>query len=247
MTTIDSDSSYRGIWNIKIWLILSFVYSLLSLLNQPAVKSPLWFLEYLLYLLMIFGLWANTRYALRKKIIISKNIAPFVYIFFVWLFGMIYELTLTVDGHGLGGLHPNTRASFILAQGDYIAFALISFVIIRYLKLSFWSAFFLAGGKSLTEGLIFTGLLTQTIVSPFFFLSPLILAYYTFVYASFIALPLLYLNEQLLWSDSSPSRRRPVLLIWLIGFLFAFGVRLFWGLIYGPFVTTLFNLPPTTP
>ncbi len=75
------------------------------------------------------------------------------YVALVWALGMTYEMTLTVDGTGFGGVHQVTWASFLLAQGDYLALALAMLWLIRRWGLDFTGAFWLAGGKSLTEGL----------------------------------------------------------------------------------------------
>jgi hypothetical protein len=166
-------------------------------------------------------------------------------VFLVWLFGMIFELTLTVTGEGVGGVHPETVPSFILAQGDYIPIALVSYFVIRRTHASFKEMFFFAGGKSLTEGILFTGVLVAQIASPFFFLSPLTLAYYTLAYASFIAAPLVLVDAALLWDTSPRPQRRSVLCFWALGFVLAIAIRIFWGLVYGPLATRLFDLPPT--
>jgi hypothetical protein len=171
--------------------------------------------------------------------------ALFAYVFLVWLFGMIFELTLTVNGEGVGGLHPSPVPSFILAQGDYIPIALVAYFVIWRTHASFRDVFFFAGGKSLTEGIIFTGVLVSQIASPFFFLSPLTLAYYTLVYASFIAAPLILVDAELLWDTSLQPKRRSVLFFWALGFVLAIAIRIFWGLVFGPLATRLFDLPPT--
>ena len=234
----------QRLWNIWIWLAAGLVFAALSFANNSGPRSPYWFSEIILYGLMLAGMWGNAKHNLRKKIRIPRNLAPLVYVFLVWLFGMLYEVSLTVTGQGIGGIHPETLPSFILAQGDYIPIALISYVIIRKTRASFREIFFFAGGKSLTEGFIFTGVLTSVLISPLFWLSPLVIAYYTMAYSTFIALPLLFIDEQLLWKDSNQTRRWPILFYWVIGFVLAMAIRIFWGLIYSPIVTRLFQLPP---
>lgn len=195
---------------------------------------------------MVGGMWAATRdHPISQIVRLPRAVAPFAYVFLVWLFGMIFELTLTVNGEGVGGLHPSTVPSFILAQGDYIPIAIVAYFVIRRTHASFRDVFFFAGGKSLTEGIIFTGVLVSQIASPFFFLSPLTLAYYTLVYASFIAAPLVLVDAELLWDTSLQPKRRSVLFFWALGFVLAIATRIFWGLVYGPLVTRLFDLPPT--
>lgn len=234
----------RGIWNVWIWMASGFVFVALNFGNNPEHKSPYWFSELVLYGFMIAGMWGNARYDLRKKFRIPRGLAPVAYIFLVWLFGMLFEVSLTVTGQGVGGLHAQTLPSFILAQGDYIPIALVSYFIIRKTQASFRQIFFFAGGKSLTEGLIFTGMLTSVIISPMFWLSPLVVAYYTMAYSSFIALPLLFIDEELLWKEPIKTRSHPIHFYWLIGFVLALAIRIFWGLVYGPVVTQLFDLPP---
>jgi len=234
----------HGIWNVKIWIGLGFIFVLLNGPGDSEFLSPYWFSDLLLYGLMIVGLWANSRYNLRKKIPLPRKFAPAGYIFLVWLFGMIFETSLTVTGAGIGGLHQETLPSFILAQGDYIPIAIVSYLVVRELHLSFHELFFFAGGKSLTEGLIFTGVLTTTILSPQFYLAPIVLAYYTLAYSSFIALPLLFIDEELLWKASKRKRSPSIPFLWLLGFSLALAIRIFWGLIYSPLVAWLLSLPP---
>lgn len=223
------------------WIALGLVFLCLNLLNGDGPGSPLWFAEPALYALMIAGLWRRRDPTVPPR---RRRTAPLAYIALSWLFGMIYELSLTVDGTGIGGVHPDTRASFVLAQGDYILIAVVSWLAIRQLRLDFRQAFFFAGGIGLTEGLIFTGILTQVIASPAFWMAPLFLAYYTLVYAAFVAMPLLFVDPRSLWRPGTPARPTPVVLLWLLGFGLAFAIRVVWGLGYAPLVEWAFGLPP---
>lgn len=235
----------RGIWNVWIWMAAGLVFVALNFGSDAEPRSPYWFSELVLYGLMLAGMWGNAKHDFRKKIRIPRSLAPLAYVFLVWLFGMLFEVSLTVTGQGVGGLHAETLPSFILAQGDYIPIALISYFIIRKTQASFQDMFFFAGGKSLTEGLVFTGVLTSVFVSPMFWLSPLVIAYFTMAYSSFIALPLLFIDEEQLWQEPIQTRRYSIPFYWLIGFVLALAIRIFWGLIYGPVVTQLFHLPPS--
>lgn len=233
----------RGIWNIWGWIALGIGFKVLNLGNDAEPRSPYWFAEIGLLILMVGGLWANARFNGWLRLPLTRRTAPAVYVFLVWLFGMTYELSLTVTGEGIGGVHPQTIPSFILAQGDYIPIALVSYAVIRQTRATFQEVFFFAGGKSLTEGLIFTGVLTAVLLSPSFWLSPLVLAYYTLAYSSFIALPLLFVDEALLWRPGERTHKRTILFFWLLGFGLALLIRLFWGLVYSPLVTQWFGLP----
>jgi len=62
---------------------------------------------------------------------------------FAAVFGMLFEVSLPVTGEGVGGLHPQTLPSFILAQGDYIPIALVSYFVIRKAGASYSEVFFL--------------------------------------------------------------------------------------------------------
>ncbi len=234
----------HGLGSVKIWLGLGLTFLFLNSYGNSAARSPYWFSAWILYALMFIGLWANWKFDLRKRIPIPRRLAPAIYIFLVWLFGMVFETSLTVTGQGVGGVHDETLASFILAQGDYIPIAIVSYVVVRKWRLSFREMFFVAGGKSLTEGLIFTGVLTAILFSPQFLLAPIVLGYYALAYSSFIALPLLFIDEELLWQNDRPTKRHSVTCFWVLGFILALPIRLFWGLVYSPLVTRLFDLPP---
>ena len=241
----ESEADYgRGIWNVWLWIAIGLIFWGLSFFSSSGPRSPYWASELLLYALMLVGMWANRKHQLSKRIRVPKPLAPLAYVFLVWLFGMLFELSLTVTGEGVGGMHSETWPSFILAQGDYILIAVVSYLVIRRTHAGFRDTFFFAGGMSLTEGLIFTGVLSSLIVSPLFWLAPLGLAYYTLAYASFVALPLLFIDGELLWKNSLQPKKRTILFYWALGFGLAFAIRLFWGLLYGPFVTQLFRLPP---
>lgn len=233
----------RGIWNVWGWLALGIGFKLLNLGNDAEPISPYWFAEIVLLLLMVGGMWAKARFSGWPRLPLSRKSAPAAYVFLVWLFGMMYELSLTVTGAGIGGVHPQTIPSFILAQGDYLPIALVSYAVIRQTRATFQELFFFAGGKSLTEGLIFTGVLTAVLLSPQFWLSPLVLAYYTLAYSSFIALPLLFIDEARLWRPGERTDKRTIPFYWLLGFGLALLIRLFWGLVYSPLVTHWFGLP----
>lgn len=236
----------RGLWNIWFWILGGLAFWALSLATSSGPKTPFWPGELGLYALMVGGMWAATRgHPISQIIRIPRAVAPFAYVFLVWLFGMIFELTLTVNGQGVGGLHVSTLPSFILAQGDYIPIALVSYFVIRRTHATFKEMFFFAGGKSMTEGIIFSGVLVAQIASPLFFLTPLTLVYFTLAYASFVAAPLMLVDAELLWDTSRQPKPRSVLFFAALGFALAIVIRIFWGLVYGPLVTQVFNLPPS--
>lgn len=97
-----------------------------------------------------------------------------------WTVGMTVELTLAAGGDGLGGMHPDTGPSFILAQGYYIPLAVVTWAVVRRYGLDTRRAFFFAGvlawWEALTVGVV-------ALISPFFVLAPLLIAYYFSTYA----------------------------------------------------------------
>jgi len=227
---------------IAIWVLIAagLVFLAIGLAFDEGLRSPLWWLELVLYAMMILG-FARGGARLRLRL----WPAALVFVSASWACGMAYELTLTVYGTGFGGMHPDTRASFILAQGDYILIALATLMLVRLWHLDFSGAFWLAMGKSLTEGLIFTGVLAATITSGALGTAALALGYYTLAYASFVALPLLLVAPESLWRPSAaPRKRPPVWALVMTGFAVAFVIRIIWGLGWGPLATSVFALPP---
>jgi hypothetical protein len=229
----------------SVWIALGLVFAAASLLLNDAPHSPFWFADLLLFALMILGLW-RLRTGRPLYLPLSHQSAPVVFILLSWTFGMIYEASLTLTGSGIGGVHPDTRASYLLAQGDYLLIALVTVLLIRWLRLDFTRAFFFAGGKSLTEGLVFSGILTAVLLSPSFWAAPFFLAYYTLAYATFVAMPLLFIDPRLIWKSPVPLSI-PIWQCWALGFVTAFIIRVIWGLGWAPFATWLFNLPPNLP
>lgn len=239
----DSKLQGQGIWNCYIWIFLALIFAIINVdFSETALKSPFWFLQYFLFGLLLFSLWANNKFDLRGKIKVPREIAPIVFIIFSWILGMIVELTLTLTGEGIGGNHQYTFPSFILSQGIYIPLALVSLFGIRKLSLNFKQLFFFAGGMGLVEGLIFRPVILTSILSPFFILSPIVIAYFVTTYAIFLALPLLLIHEKLL--HKRPPQRRSYLLLVLYGFIAGFLIYIFWGVVYGPLAESIFNFPP---
>ena len=163
----------HGIWNVWLWIAIGLVFGAVNLSNPSGPRFRLWFSELVLYGLRVFGLWANTKCDLRKRVRLPRRFAPAASVVLVWLLGVVFEVSLTVTGVGMGGLHAETLPPFILAQGDYIPIALVTYLVIRRTRASFREVFFMAGGKSLTEGLLFTGGLASVLLAPTFWLSPI--------------------------------------------------------------------------
>jgi hypothetical protein len=228
----------RVLWRIEWWIAAGLTFWLAGWLWSDAPRARFWYAELVLYAVMIWRL-RRGGFALRP----ARIAAPFVYVGLVWLFGMAYEATLSVDGSGIGGMHQDTLASYAYAQGSYVPMALLGLIGNRMWRLDFHAMFFVAGGISLTEGLIFTGVLAATLLSSGAWIAPILLAYYTLAYASFLALPLLIIDPTSLQS----SRARPappIWALWLGGFGAALIVQLFFGLIWAPLIDLTLSPPP---
>jgi len=89
------------------------VFLVLGLALVDTLRSPFWWVELALYAVMILGL-ARGGAGLRLR----PWSAALVFVAASRACGMAFKLTLTVDGTGLGGIHPDTRASFLLGQAD---------------------------------------------------------------------------------------------------------------------------------
>ena len=213
------------------WMLLGLG---LRFMPTDGPRSSLGWVDWPLYAGVIGGFaarWQGQR--------LNVPATALAYLMLSLIFGAVYELSLTVDGTGWGGMHPDTRTSFVLAFGDYAMLALSCLAAIRWLRLSPAQLFWLAFGASMTEGAVFTGVLWQ--IPPLFL--PVFVAYYALAYATFLVLPALVIDIRPLWTGPDPGRANPLILIPL-GFAIAFVVRVIWGLAYGPLVTDLFSLMP---
>ena len=239
----------RQLRDVPLWVALGVIFSLVVAANsdEGSPRSPFGFLEVPLFLLMIAGIWADRRFGFAFRIAMSRRGAAVAYVLLSWTAGMIYELTLTQTGEGVGGLHADTTASFLLGQGIYIPASVTSLIVIRWFRLSFREAFFYAAGFSLAEGLVFTGVLLATLLSPQVVLAPLMFAYYALVYGCILAMPLLAIDERLLWAAPWYRRKAATWQLVVGGFLIGLALNVLWGLVLGPLVEALFDLPPNRP
>ena len=225
---------WRALQSPSLWIILALIFTLLVQLgDNSAWKSPLWFLDPLLMLSLLIGLWLKEHWPPIK---FSRKQTAAAFIVLSWLVGMLYELTLSEAPGNLGGMYAKTIPSFILAQGFYIPFAVLSYFLIRKFHFNFRDVFFVAGLVSLYEALQFG--VPGTLFSPLFFLTPLVLAYYVVVYAQMLTWPLLVVDETLLWHGDKP--RLPWWRKLLYGFLLGFSCWVTFGL-WGTVMTTIFD------
>lgn len=212
-------------WRIALVLIigLAIAFSLLQI-GEESGASSLGFLNLVLLGLLAGGLAARRFHLFSLPRWIDGDKAPFVYVAGVWLVSMLYELSLRTGETGFGGLHPNTVASFTLAQGFYIPFALCMLWVIRRRWLSLPAVFWLGATVSWYE-LMTVGLPGIFATPGNFVLGPLVLGYYLAVYGMFAALPLIFLDVETLWGETD----RPYTLGTLVGHGFLIAI-LCWGI-----------------
>lgn len=230
----------RGLWNIKLWVTAALLFSLLATVTGQDFKSPLGFLDPLLMIGFLAGIQLNKRFRLRGHWEWSGRQAAVFYVACSWLIGMLIELSIQESPGNFGGLHPKTLPSFILAQGYYLPLALLSLWLVRRYHYTFWELFFVGSLISLYEALQFG--VPGVLFSPLFFLTPLVFAYYTVVYAQLLNWGLLFVDERQLWHRSAvaiPRWRK-----WLYGFLLGlvcWAIFALWGslmnLIFAGFVS----------
>jgi hypothetical protein len=189
---------WRALQSPHLWIIVALCFTVLTRLTHEVGEwtSPLWFIDPLLMLTLLIGRWGKERFHWQPVKLFRKQ-AVLVFIVLVWLVGMLYELTLSESLGDIGGFHLKTIPSFILAQGFYIPYAVLSCFFIRKFHLNFRDVFFVGGIVCLYEALQFG--VPGTLFSPLFFLTPLVLAYYVVVYAMMLTWPLLIVDVRLLW------------------------------------------------
>jgi hypothetical protein len=173
--------------DVRLWVAAALLVGFLLRLGAADGASKLWFFDPLL----LGGFWLAAgrleKRSDRSRFGGLRGAAMFVGI--SWLSGMLYELALsTGGGWTFGGMHPETLPSFVLAQGFYIPYAIFGYLLVRRTDVSFRTLFFAAGAVSVFEMLL-TGRVASGLVSPFFALVPLLVAYYVSVYAMIICWP----------------------------------------------------------
>jgi hypothetical protein len=173
--------------DVRLWVASALLLGFLLRLGAAEDASKLWFLDPLL----LGGFWLAVgrleKHSDRPRTGVFHGAAVFVGI--SWLSGMLYELALsTGGGWTFGGMHPETLPSFVLAQGFYIPYAIFGYLMVRRTDVSFHTLFFATGAVSVFE-MLMTGRVASALVSPFFALAPMLVAYYVSVYAMIACWP----------------------------------------------------------
>lgn len=208
----------RLLRNLKFWYLLGLAFLPLTFMLG---RGPYWFAEPLLYLIFFLGLWLDSRYHFREKITLSRGKAVFLYFVLFLAAATLYELSLSPTWGSFSAHHAKPIPSFIIIIGIYLALALFNLFLIRRYHYTFKELYFSAGAASLTEGVVFGGVLTAVLLSPTFFLAPLTFAYYILVYGVIFCMPFVFMREELLWSpvETAISFRRKMLYSFIATFL----------------------------
>lgn len=189
--------------SLKFFFIVSAIGFIFVALSIPGWNLSWYFVMFLLLLAI------SKRFSIKDRFHPSPTQAAIFFVVFSWFSGMIFEALLP----GVGGMHSKTIPSFILAQGYYWPFALIMLWLIKKHHYTFWEAFFAAGLANIWESVFVLRGVVLTLFSPFFILAPSVFAMYTVAYGIIVALPLLFINEKLLWAKiKSPISLRSKLL-----------------------------------
>ncbi len=228
-TSTPPGESRSGRIAMAIIVALAIGFSALQI-GEESGASSLGFLNLVLLGLLAGGLVARRFGLFSLPRWIDNDKAPYVYVLFVWVVSMLYELSLRTGETGFGGLHPNTVASFTMAQGFYIPFALCVLWVIRRRWLSLPAVFWLGASASWYE-LMTVGLPGIFATPGNFILAPLVLGYYLAIYGMFAALPLVFVDVEALWGDTD----RPYTLGTLVGHgiliaVFCWGIYALWSL-----------------
>lgn len=194
----EPESAFGGkFWNLKYWLIVGLASSALFFFTKP-LATPYWFFEPLLFAIFVFGYWFNIRRVFAARVRVSPRTAVIAYVILASLTGLLYELSVS------------DIPSQIFGQGEisflfYIPFAILGWWAIRKYHLTFQDAYFVGGVASIFEMMFFAA---GALLSPFFFILPLVIANYFLVYGMYLALPLLFIDEKLLWRNAESTERK---------------------------------------
>ncbi len=189
---------------IELWVVLSLAFVLLMRLTQPADgASWLWPIDPILSIVFLALLILGRRLKFKERLPLTPTSAAMIFCAVSWLNSMLYELTLSHAPGKYGGMHnvaqPTTIGSFIIAQGFYVPLTILGLILVHRYHITFRELFFVAGMTSIYEA-VTVGV--PAMVSPLFFLSPIVIAYYFVVYSRFLSMGLLVVDERLLWSTN---------------------------------------------
>lgn len=190
----EPDNIFRGrFWNLNYWLIAGLVASALFFLNK-SLPTPYWFFEPVLFALFVFGYWFNVRRIFTARLRLSPRVAAIAYIVLSSIIGLLYEIS--VSPMPIEQIIGGGEISFLF----YTPFAVLSAWAIHKYRLTFHDAYFVGGVASILEASFFGA---SALLSPFFFIIPLVIVNYFLVYGMYVVFPLLFIDEKLLWGESA--------------------------------------------
>ena len=189
----------RGLWLVV--LLGAAFEALNALLGDGDDSSVLWFLAPLLMAVFVVGLWRRGRGHTPLLAPAGRLSPALLFIGGSWLTGMLYELALRTGPTGFGGMAPDTAASFLLAQGFYVPFAVGGWWLARRYGYTFTDVFWAGALSCLYEALTAgaTAVAAQPALLP---LAPLMAGYYLTVYGYILAMPLLFMDERRVWATA---------------------------------------------
>lgn len=193
--------SGRGMKAFTIWFIAGIIGFFLLQLNAgwTIFSSPSLILEPFLFIVLVLGIWVNRTYGFRKRFSLSRRSAPLLFIGLSILTAMLYETTIAFGPEGARWAHYESFVPY------YILYATIGYFLIRKFCFMFQDVFFVSGAVSLFEALVVGYLFPPSLYSPF------LLAYYFLVYSLYLCIPLIFIDEKLLWKKDGfcPQIRMP--------------------------------------
>jgi len=189
---------------MKLWIVMGVVGFGLFRLAPVTQKSPFWFIEIILFVIFISGLWINRNGAFYRFFHCIQG-SKLLYVLLSWTTAMIIELTISNSPGNIGGLHEKTIPSFILAQGFYWFFAIFGLFLIRRFHYSLNDLYLASIAAAMTEGIVFNQVILSLIPSPMVVIAPFIIGYYGLVYGIILCLPFLIINPQSLWNNKEAN------------------------------------------
>ncbi len=181
-----------------LWLVvgLGLGYGALAWLTERgAGASRLWWLDPLLLVGFAAGLWWR-RNGWQGG---GRRGAGLLFITLAWLTGMLYELSLRTGATGFGGMHPDTAASFLLAQGYYVPYAVGGWWLARRYGYTL-PQLFLTGALAALYEMAVAGAPRMLAAPDLWLLTPLVIGYYLTVYGLILTMPLLFIDPRDLWA-----------------------------------------------
>lgn len=199
MSTTITDKPRRAGWLTSPVTWTAVALALSPLITDGGASRFGWALPALFASYLV--LWvAAERFDLRRRLALRGRAAVVTYLVMGALGGIVYELSLTVDGAGIGGLAADTRTSFLLLPGYLIPAVGMTLWLVRRHALDARGLFFVAGIMSWYEMLTVGG--TAMLSAPLLAL-PLAVFYFVSYAVYNGALGLLLVEPATLWAGDS--------------------------------------------